>query len=168
MCGEFSAFSLLPGEGRLCVSPAQQSEGECNLPCSLGRWSARFPTLERGKPRLSALKRWGRGDCAFCLPNRVGEILHFSLSSGERRFAFSMKKIARVGEISRFRRFEGKGGYSLLPPCPPRHPCPGDFPRPPRLQTPVLSFTIFAEMTLGGSTHLIHFRRIGHSDPPET
>ncbi|KRY62330.1 hypothetical protein T4A_10525 [Trichinella pseudospiralis] len=28
------------------------------LPCSLGRWSARFPTLERGKPRLSALKRW--------------------------------------------------------------------------------------------------------------
>ncbi|KRY62064.1 hypothetical protein T4A_1840 [Trichinella pseudospiralis] len=59
MCGEFSAFSLLPGEGRLCVSPAQQSEGECNLPCSLGRWSARFPTLERGKPRLSALKRGG-------------------------------------------------------------------------------------------------------------
>ncbi|KRX95652.1 hypothetical protein T4E_12056 [Trichinella pseudospiralis] len=65
------------------------------LPCSLGRWSARFPTLERGKPRLSALKRWvrlrcftclrcagslvffpcsqGRGDCAFCLPNRVRE-----------------------------------------------------------------------------------------------
>ncbi|KRY75878.1 hypothetical protein T4A_8000, partial [Trichinella pseudospiralis] len=97
------------------------------LPCSLGRWSARFPTLERGKPKLSALKRWvrlrcftylrcagslvffpcsqGRGDCAFCLPNRVGEILHFSLSSGERRFALSMKKIARVGEISRFRRF---------------------------------------------------------------
>ncbi|KRY96707.1 hypothetical protein T4C_3741 [Trichinella pseudospiralis] len=29
------------------------------LPCSLGRWSARFPTLERGKPRLSALKRGG-------------------------------------------------------------------------------------------------------------
>ncbi|KRZ09763.1 hypothetical protein T11_17030 [Trichinella zimbabwensis] len=27
------------------------------LPCSLGRWSARSPTLERGKPRLSALKR---------------------------------------------------------------------------------------------------------------
>ncbi|KRY99559.1 hypothetical protein T11_14710, partial [Trichinella zimbabwensis] len=26
------------------------------LPCSLGRWSARSPTLERGKPRLSALK----------------------------------------------------------------------------------------------------------------
>ncbi|KRZ35193.1 hypothetical protein T4C_2354 [Trichinella pseudospiralis] len=39
----------------------------------------------------------GRGDCAFCLPNRVGEILHFSLSSGERRFALSMKKIARSG-----------------------------------------------------------------------
>ncbi|KRY63193.1 hypothetical protein T4D_7136, partial [Trichinella pseudospiralis] len=53
-----SVFPLLPGEGRLCVSPAQQSEGECNLSCSLGRWSARFPTLERGKPRLSALKRW--------------------------------------------------------------------------------------------------------------
>ncbi|KRY62815.1 hypothetical protein T4A_2586 [Trichinella pseudospiralis] len=29
------------------------------LPCSLGRWSARFPTLERGKPKLSALKRGG-------------------------------------------------------------------------------------------------------------
>ncbi|KRY94611.1 hypothetical protein T4B_9591, partial [Trichinella pseudospiralis] len=26
------------------------------LPCFLGRWSARFPTLERGKPKLSALK----------------------------------------------------------------------------------------------------------------
>ncbi|KRY25196.1 hypothetical protein T4A_11023, partial [Trichinella pseudospiralis] len=37
MCGEFSVFPLLPGEGRLCVSPAQQSEGECSLPCSLGR-----------------------------------------------------------------------------------------------------------------------------------
>ncbi|KRY74575.1 hypothetical protein T4A_1040 [Trichinella pseudospiralis] len=103
------------------------------------------------------------------------------LVKGERRFALSMKKIARVGEISRFRRFDGEGGYcfsfwlrwrlappALLPPCPPRHPCPGDFPRPPRLQTPVLSFTIFVEMTLGGSTHLIHPRRIGHSDPPKT
>ncbi|KRY94751.1 hypothetical protein T4C_7281, partial [Trichinella pseudospiralis] len=56
MCGEFSVFPLLPGEGRLCALLAQQSEGECNLPCSLGRWSARFPTLERGKPKLSALK----------------------------------------------------------------------------------------------------------------
>ncbi|KRY18607.1 hypothetical protein T01_9953, partial [Trichinella spiralis] len=27
------------------------------LPCSLGRQSARSPSLERGKPRLSALKR---------------------------------------------------------------------------------------------------------------
>ncbi|KRY96578.1 hypothetical protein T4C_11639 [Trichinella pseudospiralis] len=65
------------------------------LPCSLGRYSARFPTLEQGKPRLSALKWWvrlrcftylrcagslvlfpcsqGRGDCAFCLLNRVRE-----------------------------------------------------------------------------------------------
>ncbi|KRY97576.1 hypothetical protein T4B_10702, partial [Trichinella pseudospiralis] len=51
--------------GRLCVLLAQQSEGECSLPCSLGRWSARFPTLERGKPRLFALKRWGRGDSRF-------------------------------------------------------------------------------------------------------
>ncbi|KRY94972.1 hypothetical protein T4C_3114, partial [Trichinella pseudospiralis] len=25
----------------------------------LGRWSARFPTLERGKPKLSVLKRGG-------------------------------------------------------------------------------------------------------------
>ncbi|KRY58852.1 hypothetical protein T4A_12129, partial [Trichinella pseudospiralis] len=37
MCGEFSVFPLLPGEGRLCVLLAQQSEGECSLPCSLGR-----------------------------------------------------------------------------------------------------------------------------------
>ncbi|KRY95803.1 hypothetical protein T4B_9440, partial [Trichinella pseudospiralis] len=73
MCGEFSVFPLLTGEGRLCVLLAQQSGKECNLPCSLGRWSARFPTLERGKPRLSALKRWGRGDCVLCLPNRVRE-----------------------------------------------------------------------------------------------
>ncbi|KRY96377.1 hypothetical protein T4C_6845, partial [Trichinella pseudospiralis] len=29
----------------------------------LGRWSARFPTLEREKPRLSALKRWVRLSC---------------------------------------------------------------------------------------------------------
>ncbi|KRY63012.1 hypothetical protein T4D_865 [Trichinella pseudospiralis] len=99
MCGEFSVFPLLTGEGRLCVLPAQQSEGECSLPCSLGRWSARFPTLERGKPKLSALKRWvrlrcftclrcagslvffpcsqGRGDCAFCLPNRGRGDLRF-------------------------------------------------------------------------------------------
>ncbi|KRY95308.1 hypothetical protein T4B_5907, partial [Trichinella pseudospiralis] len=63
MCGEFNAFPLLPGEGRLCVLLAQQSKGECNLPCSLGRWSARFLTLERGKPKLSALKRWVRLCC---------------------------------------------------------------------------------------------------------
>ncbi|KRY98525.1 hypothetical protein T4C_7230, partial [Trichinella pseudospiralis] len=87
----FTCLRCAGREGRLCALLAQQSEGECNLPCSLGRWSARFPTLERGKPRLSALKRWvrlrcftclrcagslvlfpcsqGRGDCAFCLPN---------------------------------------------------------------------------------------------------
>ncbi|KRY66953.1 hypothetical protein T4D_8047, partial [Trichinella pseudospiralis] len=29
--------------------------------------------LEREKPRLFALKRWGRGDCVLCLPNRVRE-----------------------------------------------------------------------------------------------
>ncbi|KRZ00102.1 hypothetical protein T4C_7621 [Trichinella pseudospiralis] len=106
MCGEFSVFPLLPGEGRLCVLPAQQSGG----------------------------------DFAFFLVFRGEEI----------------------------RAFHEKNREALLPPCPPRHPCPGDFPRPPRLQTPVLSFTIFSEMTLGGSTHLIHPRRIGHSDPPET
>ncbi|KRY65161.1 hypothetical protein T4A_4330 [Trichinella pseudospiralis] len=71
MCGEFSVFPLLPGEGRLCVLLAQQSEGECNLPCSLGRWSARFPTLERGKPKLSALKR-GEEIRAFHEKNREG------------------------------------------------------------------------------------------------
>ncbi|KRY95704.1 hypothetical protein T4B_13933, partial [Trichinella pseudospiralis] len=50
----------------------------------LGRWSARSPTLERGKPRLSALKRWGRGDCAFRLPNRVRESAIFlALWAGE-------------------------------------------------------------------------------------
>ncbi|KRX70882.1 hypothetical protein T4E_10613 [Trichinella pseudospiralis] len=37
MCGEFSVFPLLPGKGRLCVLPVQQSEGECSLPCSLGK-----------------------------------------------------------------------------------------------------------------------------------
>ncbi|KRZ40726.1 hypothetical protein T4C_4184 [Trichinella pseudospiralis] len=62
---------MLPGEGRLCVSPAQQSEGECNLSCSLGRLSARFPTLERGKPKLSALKR-GEEIRAFHEKNREG------------------------------------------------------------------------------------------------
>ncbi|KRY89994.1 hypothetical protein T4B_1664, partial [Trichinella pseudospiralis] len=36
-------------------------KGECKLfPCSLGRLSARSPTLEREKHRLSALKRWVR------------------------------------------------------------------------------------------------------------
>ncbi|KRY99627.1 hypothetical protein T4B_1855 [Trichinella pseudospiralis] len=46
--------------------------------------AARFPTLERGKPRLSALKRWARGDCAFCLPNRVRESAIFlALWAGE-------------------------------------------------------------------------------------
>ncbi|KRZ04294.1 hypothetical protein T11_7923 [Trichinella zimbabwensis] len=44
--------------------------------------------------------------------------------------------------------------FPLLPRCPPRQPCPGDFPRLHRLQAPVLSFTIFAEMTLGGSENL--------------
>ncbi|KRY95587.1 hypothetical protein T4B_3716, partial [Trichinella pseudospiralis] len=66
----------------------------------------------------------GRGDCAFCLSNRVGEILHFSLSSGERRFALSMKKIARVGEISRFRRFEGEGVFGCGGDLPPQLSCP--------------------------------------------
>ncbi|KRZ28096.1 hypothetical protein T4C_12160 [Trichinella pseudospiralis] len=83
MCGEFSVFPLLSGEGRLCVLPAQQSEGECNLPCSLGRWSARSPTLERGKPKLSALKRWVRLSCFTCL--RCAGSLVFSLLPGEGR-----------------------------------------------------------------------------------
>ncbi|KRZ35150.1 hypothetical protein T4C_13948 [Trichinella pseudospiralis] len=69
MCGEFSVFPLLPGEGRLCVLLAQQSEGECSLPCSLGRWSARSPTLERGKPKLSALKRWFLVAVETCPPS---------------------------------------------------------------------------------------------------
>ncbi|KRY72425.1 hypothetical protein T4D_7431 [Trichinella pseudospiralis] len=46
-------------------------EGECNLPCSLGRWSARFPTLEQGKPKLSALKR-GEEIRVFHEKNREG------------------------------------------------------------------------------------------------
>ncbi|KRY61819.1 hypothetical protein T4A_6919, partial [Trichinella pseudospiralis] len=37
----------------------------------LGRWSARFPTLERGKPRLSALKR-GEEIRVFHEKNREG------------------------------------------------------------------------------------------------
>ncbi|KRY64289.1 hypothetical protein T4A_2864 [Trichinella pseudospiralis] len=69
------------------------------LPCSLGRWSARSPTLEPEKTGLNALKRWvrlrcftclrcagslrfflcyqGKGDCALCLPNRVRECAVF-------------------------------------------------------------------------------------------
>ncbi|KRZ64510.1 hypothetical protein T10_2483, partial [Trichinella papuae] len=43
-------------------------KGECKLfPCSLGRPSARSLTLERGKHRLSALKRWVRLSCFTCL-----------------------------------------------------------------------------------------------------
>ncbi|KRZ32679.1 hypothetical protein T4C_12285 [Trichinella pseudospiralis] len=122
MCGEFSVFPLLPGEGRLCVLPAQQSGGDFA-----------FFLVFRGEEirAFHEKNREGGGDFAFWLRWRLAP-------------------------------------PALLPPCPPRHPCPGDFPRPPRLQTPVLSFTIFAEMTLGGSTHLIHPRRIGHSDPPMT
>ncbi|KRY63218.1 hypothetical protein T11_3580, partial [Trichinella zimbabwensis] len=42
-----------------------------------------------------------------------------------------------------------------LPPCPMiAKPCPGVSPRPRRLQAPVPAFTIFAEMTLGGSENL--------------
>ncbi|KRY63248.1 hypothetical protein T4D_3284 [Trichinella pseudospiralis] len=81
MCGEFSVFPLLPGEGRLCVLPAQQSEGECNLPCSLGRWSARFPTLERGKPKLSALKRGGE-IVRFACPTEWGRFCIFPCLQG--------------------------------------------------------------------------------------
>ncbi|KRY63860.1 hypothetical protein T4B_3765 [Trichinella pseudospiralis] len=57
MCGEFSAFPLLTGEGRLCVSLAQQSEGECNLPCSLGRGEEIRAFHEKN--------REGGGDFAF-------------------------------------------------------------------------------------------------------
>ncbi|KRY81394.1 hypothetical protein T4D_5407 [Trichinella pseudospiralis] len=80
-----SAHSSNLGRGKPRLSALKRwGRGDCafcllnrvregNLPCSLGRWSARFPTLEQGKPRLSALKRWGRGDCVLCLPNRVRE-----------------------------------------------------------------------------------------------
>ncbi|KRY32593.1 hypothetical protein T4A_7481, partial [Trichinella pseudospiralis] len=43
--------------------------------------SARSPTLEPGKHRLSALKRW------MC-----GELVFFPRLQGERRFALSVKK----------------------------------------------------------------------------
>ncbi|KRY51780.1 hypothetical protein T4A_8371 [Trichinella pseudospiralis] len=43
------------------------------LPCSLGRWSARFPTLEWGKPRLSALKRGGE-IVRFACPTEWGRV----------------------------------------------------------------------------------------------
>ncbi|KRY96209.1 hypothetical protein T4C_12421 [Trichinella pseudospiralis] len=41
-----------------------------------------------------------------------------------------MKKIARVGEISRFRRFDGKGGYCFSSPAPlsPPPPLPRGLP----------------------------------------
>ncbi|KRY63297.1 hypothetical protein T4A_10740 [Trichinella pseudospiralis] len=65
MCGEFSAFPLLPGEGRLCVLPAQQSEGECSLPCSLGRVreSAVFLALWAG--RAHASRPWSGESLSF-------------------------------------------------------------------------------------------------------
>ncbi|KAL1234838.1 Stereoselective keto-reductase [Trichinella spiralis] len=57
------------------------------LPCSLGRQSARSSSLERGKPRLSALKRRVRLSCFTCLrcagslvlfpAPRGGEIVRF-------------------------------------------------------------------------------------------
>ncbi|KAL1244462.1 Non-reducing polyketide synthase pyr2 [Trichinella spiralis] len=54
------------------------------LPCSLGRQSARSPSLERGKPRLSALKRRVRLSCFTCL--RCAGSLVFSPLQGRGRY----------------------------------------------------------------------------------
>ncbi|KRY31630.1 hypothetical protein T01_4868 [Trichinella spiralis] len=132
------------------------------LPCSLGRQSARSPSLERGKPRLSALKRRVRLSCFTCLRcagslvfsplQGEGEIVRFlpaQQSGGD--FAFFLvykggeicafhEKIVRVGEISRFRRFSGGevfgcgGGLPFGQPDRPRA-----APRPPAPGTPKAS-----------------------------
>ncbi|KRY84115.1 hypothetical protein T4C_10447 [Trichinella pseudospiralis] len=39
------------------------------FPCTLSRPSAGFWSLKRGKPMLSAQKRWMKGDVAFCMHN---------------------------------------------------------------------------------------------------
>ncbi|KRY06327.1 hypothetical protein T12_8710 [Trichinella patagoniensis] len=51
------------------------------LPCSLGRQSARSPSLELGKPTLSALKRRVRLSC-FHLAQMCGEFSVFPRSKG--------------------------------------------------------------------------------------
>ncbi|KRY63499.1 hypothetical protein T4A_9337 [Trichinella pseudospiralis] len=45
--------------------------------------AARFPTLERGKPRLSALKRWVRLNCFTCL-RCAGSLVFFPCSQVKR------------------------------------------------------------------------------------
>ncbi|KRY97911.1 hypothetical protein T4C_1369 [Trichinella pseudospiralis] len=59
MCGEFSVFPLLPGEGRLCVLPAQQSGGDFA-----------FFLVFRGEEIRAFHKknREGGGDFAFSSP----------------------------------------------------------------------------------------------------
>ncbi|KRY81064.1 hypothetical protein T4D_16805 [Trichinella pseudospiralis] len=85
------------------------------LPCSLGRWSARSLTLERGKPRLSALKRWGRGDCVLCLPNRVRESAVFLALWAEVGETSLFHLPQMCGEFSVFPLLPGKGRLCVLP-----------------------------------------------------
>ncbi|KRY66450.1 hypothetical protein T4A_1586, partial [Trichinella pseudospiralis] len=79
------------------------------LPCSLG--SARFPTLEREKPRLSALKRWVRlrsftclrcvGSLVLSLAPRGGEIVRFACpTEGEEIRAFHEKNREGGGDFA--------------------------------------------------------------------
>ncbi|KRY63671.1 hypothetical protein T4D_291, partial [Trichinella pseudospiralis] len=84
----------------------------------LGRWSARFPTLERGKPRLSALKRWVR--LLFHLPQMCGEFSVFPLLPGEGRLCvlpaqqsggdFAFFLVFRGEEIRAFHEKNREGG----------------------------------------------------------
>ncbi|KRX61411.1 hypothetical protein T09_1279 [Trichinella sp. T9] len=78
------------------------------LPCSLGRQSARSPSLERGKPRLSALKRRVRLSCFTCL-RCAGSLVLFPAPRG--------------GEIVRFLPAQQSGGdfafFLVLIPCIP-------------------------------------------------
>ncbi|KRY45040.1 hypothetical protein T03_7777 [Trichinella britovi] len=74
------------------------------LPCSLGRQSARSSSLERGKPRLSALKRRVRLSCFTCLrcagslvlfpAPRGGEIVRFVCPTETNRAVISVRAMS--------------------------------------------------------------------------
>ncbi|KRY45038.1 hypothetical protein T03_7777 [Trichinella britovi] len=87
------------------------------LPCSLGRQSARSSSLERGKPRLSALKRRVRLSCFTCLrcagslvlfpAPRGGEIVRFvcpteaAVKKRAKLFSTIPSSISKVGSVGK-------------------------------------------------------------------